>query len=290
MKLQFWRGATTHVILFAFYSALGFGALPATASLAPDSRLKLSESYGKLPITFEVNRGQVDQAVRFVAHGRDYRIFLTDDEAVVALAASSSQHDRNAGASQTKPRAVAMRFLGANKNATFVPVHELASRSNYFIGHDPSTYITDVPHFGAVRRENLYPGIDVVFYGDQRHLEYDLIVAPGADPGAIRLAFEGADKVFIDKRGDLIIRSAHGDLVHRKPAVYQETDGQRKPISGRYEQRDGTISFKLAAYDHRKPLVIDPVVSYGSHNGGFSQSNAIAVDASGNAYVAGSVT
>lgn len=271
-----------------FLSSLGNAAV---VRLAPEASSNLAETYGRLPITFEANRGQVDPLARFVAHGRGYRVFLTDDKAVIALAAGSSQRGTGATRPEANEQVLAMRFLGADKRATFTAERELTSKSNYFIGDEPSAYITEVPHYAAVRRENIYPGIDVVFYGNQSQMEYDLIVAPGANPAAIRLAFEGAGKAVIDKQGNLVLKTSNGDLVLHKPAVYQEAAGKRKTIASSYKiLRNGAISFKVAAYDRSKPLVIDPVITYGSHSGGVSQGNAIAVDAAGNAYVAGNVT
>lgn len=177
---------------------------------------------------------------------------------------------------------------------------ELPSKSNYFIGNDPKKWYTNVPTYAKVKYPEVYPGVDLVYYGNQRQLEYDFVVAPGADPKIIQLAFEGADRMETDPQGDLILHTAVGDVRLRKPQVYQEINGIRQAIPGSYillpqslgENRDKGVQrvrFEVAAYDVSKPLIIDPVLVYSTYLGGsgFDQGYGIAVDAAGNAYVTG---
>ena len=179
-------------------------------------------------------------------------------------------------------------------------MEDLPGKSNYFIGNDPTMWRTSVPHYAKVKYEAVYPGIDLVFYGNQRQLEYDFILAPGVDPKKIRLAFQGAEKIAIDEtQGDVILYVSGGEIRLRRPHIYQDIDGQRKEIPGSYvflepetrnsELETQAVGFRLAAYDATQPLVIDPVPSYSTYLGGvgIDQAFAIAVDSTGNAYVTG---
>ena len=213
---------------------------------------------------------------------------LTQEETLIALLRPTKAR-RGPMQATEKEQVIGMRFVGARKDAPIAGEHLADSRSNYFIGADPARHITDIPHYGAVRRSDIYRGIDAVFYGNQRQLEYDLIVAPGADPRAIRLAFTGVGKMAIDSHGNLVLHGTHGQVVQHKPVIYQLRDAERQPIAGRYIKRGRDIGFHVAAYDKSLPLIIDPVVSYASFLGGvnFDGGQAIAVDSVGNAYITG---
>ena len=168
---------------------------------------------------------------------------------------------------------------------------ELLGRVNYFIGNDPGKWRTNVPVYARVDYQEVYPGVDLMYYGNQRRLEYDFIVAPGADPGAIRLELDGAEELELGRRGDLIVRVTGGEVRLNKPLVYQEVEGARHEVSGAYQLRGGNqIGFEIGPYDPSRPLVIDPILVYSTYLGGsFGEAGAgIAVDSSGNAYVAGS--
>jgi hypothetical protein len=164
--------------------------------------------------------------------------------------------------------------------------------SNYFQGNDPDKWLANVRHFGRITYEGVYPGIDAVYYGNQRQLEYDFVVAPGADPKRIRLAFDGADRMTLDKNGDLLLYSGNEAVRQMKPFVYQEIDGVRQQVSARYQLKGREIAFALGSYDRSKKLIIDPVLVYSSFLGGTGVENgsAITVDAAGNVYVAGSTS
>ncbi|MBI2877536.1 MAG: SBBP repeat-containing protein, partial [Candidatus Tectomicrobia bacterium] len=170
-------------------------------------------------------------------------------------------------------------------------VEPLPGKSHYFIGNDPQKWRTDLPTYARVQYKGVYPGIDLVFYGNQRQLEYDLLVAPGADPKAIRLAFTGADRLSLDAEGNLVLHIARGEILQRAPLIYQEMNGTRERISGRYVlQGKDRVGFEVSAYDPTRPLVIDPVLAYSTYLGGSEDldfGNGIAVDGPGNAYVTG---
>jgi hypothetical protein len=172
---------------------------------------------------------------------------------------------------------------------------------HYFLGNDPTQWRTDLPTYAQVFYRDVYPGIDLVYYGNQGQLEYDFIVAPGVDPAVIHLAFEGPEAVDVDGEGHLVLHTASGALRLHKPVVYQDIDGVRQPVAGHYvlqafaavQGGDKTsapqVGIQVAAYDVTRPLVIDPVLSYSTYlgGGGPEVDTSLAVDASGNVYVTG---
>jgi hypothetical protein len=242
------------------------------AEATPPARAQFAE----LPLHFEPNRGQAPPQARFHARGSGSQLLLTDTETVW----------RNG------PATVRMRLLGADKDAPFSGLDEQPGRSNYFRGNRPEQWQTDVPHFAKVRRENVYPGVSVVFYGAERQLEYDFIVAPGADPAQIKLAFTGAESARLNADGDLLLSTPAGELKQHKPIAYQEIDGARREVAAGYQLStvpSSLVAFALGDYDPTRPLVIDPVLTYSSFLGGNATDygNSIAVDASGNMYVTG---
>jgi hypothetical protein len=184
-----------------------------------------------------------------------------------------------------------MKLQGANARASVTGADALPGKSNYFTGSDPSQWRTDVPTYGAVKYAGVYPGIDLVYHGNQRLLEYDFLVAPGADPRAIGIRFQGARKLTVNRDGELVIGLGGSEVIEHAPVVYQEIGGQRQAVAGRYVLRGrGRVGFSVAEYDHRQPLVIDPTLVYSTYLGGGGNGNDggfIAVDTSGNAYVTG---
>src|SRR2546425_10183397 len=183
-----------------------------------------------------------------------------------------------------------MRLVGANPAAEISGLEELPGKSNYFIGNDPKKWRTNVPNYARVKYRNVYPGVDLLYYGNQRQLEYDFVVRPGADPSRIVLGVQGADRLEVDAQGDLVLDTAVGPIHQRKPVIYQEIDGDKKEIAGAYVLTGRhQVGFRVAAYDASQPLVIDPVLVYSTFLGGsgLDQGFGIAVDASGNAYVTG---
>ncbi len=273
-------------------------ALPVAA--ASDARI--SESYGSLPLHFEANQGQAHKDVRFLSRGVGYGLYLTSSEAVLVLTnpdAKRDGHDTQArpeAEMPAKPVALRMSLVGASRKPLASGLEELPGKANYFIGKDPAKWRSNVPSYAKVHYREVYPGIDLVYYGNQRSLEYDFVVAPGADPRKIALTFKGADKLEIDAKGDLLLHAAGGTVRQKKPVIYQEMDGVRQEIAGSYVRKGAKrVGFKMAAYDLSRPLVIDPVLSYSTYLGGSDRDSTgssdstgkIAVDSDGNAYVTG---
>jgi Beta-propeller repeat len=235
-------------------------------------------NYGRLPLVFESNQGQADPSVKFLARVKGGTLFLTDREAVLAPRGAAP---------------VRMRLVGAGKPQAIHGLEPTGGISNYFIGNDPAKWRTNIPHYGRVEYKSVYAGVDVVYYGNPQTLEYDLVVAPGADARAIQVEYEGVKSLRVDGEGDLVLQTASGELRQKRPRAYQETAAGRVDVEVGYRLKAGRrIGFELARYDARRRLVIDPVVLYSTYLGGNGDDpgNAIAVDASGNAYVTGSTT
>lgn len=232
-------------------------------------------------ITFEPNLGQASKGTEFVARTGNLRLDLAS--------ASSSLALRNSrGATH-----LTLKLAHANSAAKWERLDPLPTRANYFRGRSASTWITDVPTFARVREKAVYPGIDLVYYGGQNSLEYDFVVAPGADPHAIHIRYSGADTARINTNGDLILTTQAGEVVQRKPVLYQTAGASRLPVNGCFVlANNGEISFAIGNYDHRRELIIDPTISFSSFLGGTGtdQGNSIAVDSSGNTYLVGSTT
>jgi hypothetical protein len=192
-----------------------------------------------------------------------------------------------------------MKLVGAHLDASIAGEEELPGKFNCFIGNEPSRWRTNVPTFAKVRYREVYPGIDLMYYGNEGQLEYDLVVAPGADPSRIELAIEGADAVEVDANGDLRLEVAGQELRWRKPVLFQEVDGERVPVAGEYVLRPAPadhhaptprrVRFRVASYNRMLALVIDPVLAYSTCLGGGlnDMARSIAVDAEGSAYVTG---
>lgn len=292
-----------------------------SADGSTDARPKTSalETFRKSPMSFEANEGQTDKRVRFISRGAGYTLFLTNDGAVMALqnagpaqrshesvaqatSASMPYIGNPPGASRaqggTRSEAVLnMRIVGANPAARIAATDRLDSTSNYFIGNNPAKWRTSVPNFEKVRYAGVYPGVDLVYYGNQRQLEYDFVVAPGADPNVIALRFasgpdgEGSFSSSIDNNGDLVGHLEGGDVRFRKPVVYQMDSQQRKLIDGHYVLRgNGQVGFEVAAYDRSRQLVIDPTLSYSTYLGGSNVDVGLGVtlDRFGSCFITGS--
>jgi len=270
------------------------GASAAISTAAPQVQSRVLETYGKLPLAFEANQGQTDPQVKFISRGAGYNLFLTSTEAVLTLRKGSRQeHDSSSNKLLTLPvedsAMLRMKLLGSTAKADVFGQEELPGKSNYFIGNDPKKWHAGVPRYAKVRYSNVYPGVDLVYYGNQREMEYDFVLQPGADPTVIRLGIDGATKLRL-VHGDLVLRSAGGDVHLRSPKIYQEAHGARHDISGHYVIKNKKeVGFRVPSYDRGRKLIIDPVLSYSSYLGGNSIDIGlgIAVDVAGNAYVTG---
>lgn len=267
-------------------------AKPASATATANARWQTA--YAKLPLSFELNRGQARQPIQFLARGDGYNLALLPDKAVLTLSQATTKAtvatSDDKAAAQSVSATVQIKLAGANQQARVSGGAPLPGKSNYFLGADPQKWQTDVPTYAQVKYENVYPGVDAIFYGNQRQLEYDFIVAPGADPQAIRLDFAGAQAVRLDEKGELVLATAAGEIRQHRPIVYQEINGTRQTVAGSYQLTGQQASFELGAYDHNLPLVIDPVVSYATllgENASLDIARAIAVDARGDVYITG---
>lgn len=270
-------------------------AFPKDVDPTPDVEAHEAAAYGDLPVSFELNVGQSDERVSFLSRASGARVFLTPDELVLALPRSSpaigKRTPEDLAPEPLAPAVVRMRLVGASPS-TPVGEDEIETKTNYFTGNDPSRWHTDVPNFARVRYPDVYPGVDLVLYGNHGTLEYDLALAPGADPSVISVVWEGADSVEADTSGALVMTVDGGQLRQHAPALYQHSDeAERSSVAGRFVSRGGgRFGLDVGAYDHGKPLVVDPAITYSTFLGSGSSDSGedIAVDATGAAYIVGS--
>jgi len=246
---------------------------------------------------FEANQGQADPQVKFLFRGKGYTAFLTSGSMVLSLRPTSvvpmPQAGKSPSSSHVPPASTTsmqFRLSGAAKNPAVVGEGQQPGKVNYFIGRDPAKWHTNVPTYASVRYRNVYPGIDLVYYGNHQQLEYDFVISAGADPGQIKFEIQGAEGIRIDEAGNLVLKTRSGDLHFESPIVYQECNGQRVAVDGGYVVNDPThVTFHVAHHDSTKPLVIDPVLVYSTYlgGGGTDQPAGIAVDNTGSVYIAG---
>jgi uncharacterized repeat protein (TIGR01451 family) len=258
---------------------------------------------------FEPNQGQAnldpaDPRAKFITRGSGYSLFLGSEGAILSMVSRShpnevrsnrdhaNAHASKASASLTRIDSVEMKLAGANPNPTVIGTDLLPGKSSYFLGNDPAKWQHGVPQFARVRYENIYPGINLVFYGNQGQLEYDFQVAPGADPSRAELEFNGAKKLEL-KNGALVIKSAGGSLQLQAPRVYQEIAGREQPVEGSFVLRGSKrAGFAIGPFDHSRELVIDPILKFSTYFGGTGDelNTSVAVDGSFNIYLTGSTT
>ena len=270
---------------------------------SPATSQRVAATMMGMPLQFEANHGQVDDQVKFLSRGSGYTLFLTPTESVMVLQQREAKEQASDPMAMTEPApikqsVVRMKLEGANPSPAIDGMEQLPGIVNYFIGNDPAKWRTKIPTYAKVQYKEAYPGIDLAYYGNQGKLEYDFIVAPGADPNQIKLAFEGASEIMVADGGDLLLTTALGEVRLQKPIVYQvEKDGHKTLVAGNYlasPNASKEVRIQLAAYDHSKPVVIDPVLLYATYLGGSGVETGaefgpygIAVDSSGNTYVAG---
>ena len=252
---------------------------------------ELERAFARLPIRFEENRGQVDARVKFLSRGVDHTLWLTTNEAIVAFGRRGASADNSLSPGDVSS-VLAMRFLGGNRHLQVTGLKRLPGVTNYLNAKHRERRLTGIPSYARIRYREVYPGIDLAWHGDRGRLEYDFVVAPGADPKRIRLAFRGARGAHVDRRGDLVLPTRTGELRHKRPQIYQELDGDRRPVDGGFLVTKNGIGFRVGKYDPARPLVIDPVLAYSSFLGGAQpdQNSAIALDGAGNIYLAGHTT
>lgn len=256
----------------------------------------LNETRASLPLSFESNRGQAEVDVKFVGRGDGFALLLKPGEAVMALRkgkpsfASRVKADGQHSNGELSVQRLSMKLEGASPAPLVSGIEQQQARANYFIGNDSTKWIRGVETYSRVLYAGVYPGIDLMFYGNQRQLEYDFTLAPGADCHAIKLRFEGANDLEFSTEGALILHTAAGEVRHERPVAYQEANGARLQIQADFKRMDdGAIGFEVGDYDPTLPLVIDPVLVYSTYAGGSAADTGrgIAVDSAGNAYLVG---
>ncbi len=291
----------------------------------PALRSRIQANYAALPLAFEQNQGQTDRAVKYTARANGYTLFLTENEAVFSLApqpasqgpfdrlinrpksvrqtglclgsrgehcAGESRYPKQRSAKESSTAVMHMQLVGADSSAEISAMDKLPGKANYFIGSNPSKWRSNVPLYSRVSYQDVYPGVNLVFHGEGRRLEFDLVVAPEASAAPIALRFTDAQKIKTDDSGNLHISSAAGDVVLHKPFAYQWQNGAKTPVDAQFALSAGNrVSFALGNYDRSRELVIDPslTVSYATYLGGSGadEAEAITFDSSGNAYVTG---
>ena len=234
----------------------------------------------QLPLRFEQSSQASGNGTSFVARGAGYAVSVSEVGATLLLKGNSA----------TTARRVTMSLSGGRRHAAATPRRALPGVSNYLIGNDPARWVRGVRGYGEIEYHDVYPGVDVVYYGTQQELEYDFVVAPGSSPDAIALTFDGATGLRLDDRGNLVIATVDGDVIQRRPEIYQNDHGARRAIRGGYViRRDGRIAVRVGNYNRRLPLIIDPILSYATYLGGtgFERVGGVAIDAAGNVIVAG---
>jgi uncharacterized repeat protein (TIGR01451 family) len=260
--------------------------------------------FAGLPLIFEPNQGQAnldpaDRRAKFVTRGSGYSLFLGSDGAILSLVSRepskrgrSRQDGAKPQASLTRVESLEMKLAGANPNLNVTGADRLPGKSNYFLGNDPAKWRHGVPQFARVRYENVYPGINLLFYGNQGRLEYDFQVAPGSDPRQAELEFNGAKKLELND-GALVIHGEDGSVRLGAPRVYQEMGGKRQSVAGSFVLRGANrAGFAIGSYDHARELVIDPILTFSTYFGGSGDEHStyIAIDGSFNIYLTGSTT
>jgi hypothetical protein len=276
------------VLMFAAIARVTAAPPPAktgTGAAQPAAKASTAaaqQKMAKLPLVFEPNVGQTDSQVKFLARSMGYSVYLTGaNRAVFGVPNNGKAAD-----------ALSLNLVGANASAKPQTLEKTSGVSNYYMGKDRSKWIEKIPNYAKIRYDGIYPGVNVVYQGDQRKFRYDFEVQPGADPGAIRMAYSGSTGITIDANGNLQVGTAAGQMTANKPVIFQEYAGARHPIEGRYRLDGNQVRFELGSYDKSQTLVIDPGVTVGTYAGpsggsGNTQFNATTLDSAGNVYVAG---
>ena len=253
------------------------------------SRQSVAQVFSALPLRFEENQGQADARVRFLARAHASVLFLTESGASLLYLSPATAP----GGDESKSEVLRVKLVGSNRAPEISGLERLPGRSNYFVGNNPRRWRVNVPAFAQVRCRAVYPGISLVYYGNQGRLEYDFELAPGTSPRVIAMGFEGARGVEVRSTGELSVRMTKREVIVHRPLAYQLVRGVRRMVPACFESRGAAVvGFAVGPYDSSKPLIIDPVLTYSTYLGGsgVDQGKSVAVDASGNIYVAGATT
>src|SRR3972149_3305628 len=268
---------------------------------------RIQKTYGKFPLHFIRNTGQIDKKVKFYERGSGHSIFFAKEGVYLMFQAPNpdfqipkNRHAITASKAKTlTPELLKLAPVGANKNPEIVADDKQKGKANYFIGNDPNKWRTSIPTYKSIIYKELYKGIDMKFYGNNQQMEYDLIVKPDANPSQVRFSYEGIESLNITGDGDLEVGLKQGKLIHKRPYIYQEVNGKRVQINGKFKvfqplhTANGHLlfsyGFQVASYNKKYPLIIDPVLSYSTYLGGSDSDTGqgITVDASGNVYITG---
>jgi hypothetical protein len=307
------RATSAQLPIFPLWDSLHRSLVPGLALFCLLSTLAqsfplaipLEPKYGQLPLLFEpMPIGELQSSASYLCRGQGYALRISSGIVDIRLRSNPvCLQERRRGLTSSGPAGaecdevlspawLRLRFLGANESAIGIPELRQDARVNDFRGDDPALWRNNVPTYARVRYHSIYPGIDAVYYGNQRHLEYDFVVAPGADPDQIRFRFEGAEDLALAENGDLVIVSGDRQLRLRRPVLYQETLTGRQPVAGAYALEPGcglVARFEVGSYDATRALVIDPVLEYSTYLGGvgYDQGSGVAVDGLGHAYLTG---
>lgn len=284
--------------LFCVFASSAISVAIAASSLPESEKPLLKVRYYSLPLSFEENRGQADSSIGFMSRGAGFSAAFRKNAAEFLFVQQKAEHDgifhraENHRSGPVSVESVRMKLLGANPSSRIAGVEPLPGTANYFIGNDPAKWHTSIPSFARVRYTEIYPGVDLEYYGAQQRLEFDFELAPGADPTAIRFRLEGARKLTLDQQGNLIATTCSGSITFHAPVIYQpDGKGNNRPVTGSFRiSADRTVSFAIGVYDRTKSLVIDPILNYSTLLAPSSPNDpvAIAVDSTGNVYVTGS--
>ncbi|MEP6913478.1 MAG: SBBP repeat-containing protein, partial [bacterium] len=261
----------------SFKSTYGRPAVARPAGFSTEDKTKVREWTANLPLAFEPNNGQADRQVKFLSRRNGAEMFLTSTEAIL----------------RTEDSQFTLKFRRANLKTAVKGVDQLPGHRNYLRGNDPAKWQTNVPTFRKVAYQEIYPGISLTYYGNSRDLEYDFELLPGANPDDIRLAFDSQVRPRISANGDLVLRAGTAEIIERKPVVYQEINGERRTIDGRYVLlKNREVAFEVGEYDRTRTLVIDPTLVYSTYFGGSGDDlgSSVAVDGSNNVYIAGTTS
>jgi uncharacterized repeat protein (TIGR01451 family) len=256
------------------------------------------KNYCTMPLGFQINHGQSDQQVKFIAHSSSYNLLLTPSETIMILKPSrdndiernmQTKNLRQTAANLSPAAIVRLKLSNTNENQEILGLEEQSGKVNYFIGNAPDNWRTDIPTYAKVKYRDVYPGIDAIYSANQQQFKWDFIVHPGANPDLISLDFSENEQLKLDDHGNLLLSAGEEEIRIGKPVVYQESAEQRSEVLASYVLKDHQVSFRLGNYDTTKSLIIDPTIEYSTYLGGTSDDYGYGItsDLNGNVYVTG---